>query len=395
MYSLVASAINHPDQLNQLWGVFNHRSLTSLSRNGVSVYALVPRPRAPPVGPYSQFRSIPEQDGSFAYPVRHPRFWYYVPKSLWYHRSGDSMAGALGRWLSDSSVRPDIYHGCHLYPDGYALSTLAETSETPLTAYAHGTVLNSYADFNEKTQSRIRQTLGQARTVFCSGEDIEQKVQTLDSEVTTEVVPIGADPENFPTDRLSALRSELNVPSEATVVLFCGHFSPEKGVEDLVEIFERLSTDSLYFVCIGHGGSLRADLQQALGGRDPPHGTVLWKLHPVAVRRWFAVADLFVLPSYSEGRPTVIYEAMASRTPVLATTVGGIPEQVEPDRTGWTVEPGNVSAFVARIQDTTREQLREMGVAAEKRLLEQGWTWEAHATRLMDAHRRLLETDDT
>lgn len=391
MYSLVASAINHPDQMNQLWGVFNHRSLTSLSRNGVSVHAFVPRPRAPPVGPFSQFRSIPERDSSFPYPVEHPRFWYYIPKSLLYHRSGDSMAAALGQCLSDSAVRGEVYHGCHLYPDGYALSTRPETNDAPLTTYAHGTILNSFSDFNEKTRTRIRRTLRHTNAVFCSSEAIERKVHELDSEVQTEVVPIGADPSNFPTDRHSALRRELNVPAGATVVLFCGHYSPEKGVEDLIELVDRVSDPSLYVVCIGHGGKLRDELRAAIGDDGPPYGKVLWKLHPVAVRRWFAIADLFILPSYAEGRPTVIYEAMASRTPTLATTVGGVPEQVEHGETGWLLDPGDVSGMHATVQDTTPEELQQMGKAAQARLIEKGWTWDAHARRMIDAHQRLLE----
>ena len=391
MYTLVASAVNHPDQVNQLWGVFNHRSLSALTRNGVSVDALVPRPRAPPVGPFSHFRSIPPRDGSFLYPVEHPRFWYYVPKSLLYHRSGDSMSNALERRVSGSDASADVYHGCHLYPDGYALAALSERDDTPLTAYAHGTIINGFESFNDGTQRRIRQALRQASLVFCSGAAIEQKVQTLEPGVTTEVVPIGADPVNFPTDRQSALRRELHVPAGATVVLYCGHFSTEKGIEDLVELLDRVADDSLYFVCIGHGGDLRAELQGVLGGSGGPSGKVLWKLHPVAVRRWFAIADLLVLPSYSEGRPTVVYEAMASQTPVLATSVGGVPEQVDHGRTGWLFEPGDVSGFHAKLREVTPEELREMGDAARARLVENGWTWDAHARRLIDSHQRLLE----
>ena len=391
MYRLAASAVNHPDQLNQLWGVFNHRSLTALSRNEIGVTAAVPRPHAPPVGPFSEFRSIPAEDRSFPYPVSHPRFWYFLPKSLWYHRSGDSMGDALERWAGTFDRVPDIYHGCHLYPDAYALGTLSETHETPLTAYAHGTILNEYSTFNRGTRERIRTALQNSAVIFCSGADIEQKVQAIEPEVTTEVVPIGADPTNFPTDRQPELRQELHVPVEKTVVLFCGQFSREKGVADLLDVMNRVEDDSLYFVFIGHGGELRTDVHRALEDDGPPYGNALWKLHPVAVRRWFAVADLFVLPSYSEGRPTVVYEAMASKTPILATTVGGIPEQVVDGRTGWLLEPGDVSELQSRLDHISHQELQKMGRDAENRLREKGWTWEVHARRLIDRHRQILE----
>jgi glycosyltransferase involved in cell wall biosynthesis len=389
MYNLLASAINHPDQVNTLWGVFNHRSLISLSNDGVAVTALVPRPHAPPVGPFSEFGSIPDQDSSFPYRVVHPRFWYFLPKSLFYHRSGDSMATTVERWIASSGELADVHHGCHLYPDAYALSTL-KSPETPLTAYAHGTIVNEFGEFNRKTQLRIREAIRQAAHVFCSGYDVADTVQQIEPDSTTSVVPIGATPAHFPTERRSLLRQELNVPDDKRVVLYCGHYSAAKGVNDLVSALEGFDDDSIYFVGIGHGGDLRSDLQQVLAGEGPPHGRALWKLHPVAVRRWFAVADLFVLPSYSEGRPTVIYEAMASQTPVLATTVGGVPEQVEDGTTGWLFEPGDVSAIEEHVTDHTQATVQRMGKAAQSRLEQQGWTWDAHADRIRTVHRDLL-----
>lgn len=390
MYRLAASAVNHPDQLNQLWGVFNHRSLTALWRNGVTVDAVVPRPHAPPVGPFSEFRSIPSEDESFPYPVSHPRFWYYLPKSLWYHRSGDSMAAALKRWVETLEYSPDVFHGCHLYPDGYALSELSERDRIPLTTYAHGTILNEYTSFNRGTQQRIETAIRSSSVVFCSGDAIERSVRAIVPTATTRVVPIGADPANFPTEHQASLRQELDVPAEMTVVLFCGQYSRQKGVADLIEVLRTLRGESLYFVFIGHGGALRDDVQELLDTSDTLHGRTLWKVPPAVVRQWFAVADLFILPSHAEGRPTVIYEAMASQTPVLTTTVGGIPEQVEDGVTGWLLEPGDISGFRSKLTTLPVETLPEMGRAAETRLRRNGWTWDGHARRLRDTHMEMI-----
>ncbi len=394
MYELVASAINHPDQVNTLWGVFNRRSLTSLSRNGVRVSAAVPRPHAPPMGPYSTFREIPMKDERFPYPVSHPRFWYYLPKSLLYHRSGDSMARALQEWRYTTEVDGDVFHGCHLYPDGYALSTLADRETVPLTAYAHGTLINKFEEFNRPTRERIRTVLEDADRLFCSGHAIESKIQKIEPAASTDVVPIGADPANFPTDRDHLLRRELGVPEEATVVLYCGRFSSQKGIPDLIEALRSLEGDSAYVVCIGHGGDLQSDLRAAMRESATPSGNVLSDLHPVAVRRWFAVADLFVLPSYSEGRPTVIYEAMASETPAIGTDVGGVPEQINDGETGWILDPGDAERLSALLQHAVGADLETMGEAARKRLEAEGWTWESHANELSAIHRSLIDRYD-
>jgi len=394
MYSLLASAINHPDRIHDLWGLFNHRSLDALSRQGVDVTAVVPRPRSPPIGPYSTYREIPERDDSFRYPVSHPRFFYLVPKSLFYHRSGDSMASSLRSWYGDGDVSADVLHGCHVYPDGYALGKLSERHSLPLTTYAHGTIINDYGTFNAPTRKRIRWVLGESETVFCSGADVQSTIGEIEPESDTRVVPLGATPSNFPVERREQLREELKIPSDAIVVLFCGHFDENKGVRDLIEVLPRLTDERLYVVCIGHGGDLRDDLRNTLASEGTPSGRVLWKLPPVVVRRWFACADLLVLPSYSEGRPTVIYEAMAGRTPVLASDVGGIPEQVEPGETGWLIRPGDVDALRSKLQQLDRGQLHRMGVAAERRLRDEGWTWASHAESIVDVHRSLLDHDE-
>lgn len=390
MYSLLASAINHPDQINQLWALFNHRSLDSLNRRGVDVEAVVPRPNAPPVGPYSRYRTIPARDTSFNYPVSHPRFVYYVPKSLLYHRTGDSVAATVESWYATRTDSHDVFHGCHLFPDGYALCNLETAEDIPVTSYAHGTIINEYGEFRAPVRRRIETTLEEVDHIFCSGMDIQSKIRDIRPDAETSVVPIGATPENFPTERRDSLRRELKIPADAVVVLFCGHLTQNKGVQDIIDILPEIDNESLYFVFIGHGGELKEELRVTLGDSDTQPGKLLWKLHPIAVRRWFTVADLLLLPSYSEGRPTVIYEAMASQTPVLATEVGGIPEQVEDGQTGWLFEPGDKAQLRAKLESLPGEKLHRMGVASEQRLVENGWTWDSHAKRIEIKHTELI-----
>lgn len=388
-YSMLVSSINHPDQLHQLWGLFNRRSLEALSRSGVDVATVTPRPYAPPIGPFSEYGSIPKRDETFPYPVYHPRFVYYLPKSLLYHRTGDSVASTLASWLSNAEFDPEVLHGCHLYPDGYALTELDRADETPTTAYAHGTIVNRFDEHNDETQARIEAALRRTDGVFCSGRKIRERILEIVPEAETDVVPIGADPSRFPTDRRTELREELGIPQDATVVLFCGKFTENKGVPDLLNVLPSVDPDETYVLFVGHGGDLRADVGRALSSARTPPGDLYWELHPIAVRRLFAVADALVLPSYSEGRPTVIYEAMASRTPVIATSVGGVPEQVADGETGWLIEPGDRTALRRHLNGLPERDLAEMGAAAEERLVERGWTWDAHADRIVEAHRRL------
>jgi len=67
------------------------------------------------------------------------------------------------------------------------------------------------------------------------------------------------------------------------------------------------------------------------------------------VKPYFAMADVFVLPSHSEGSPNVLLEAMSMGLPVVATSVGGIPELVTHERNALLVEKRDVSALAAAL----------------------------------------------
>jgi glycosyltransferase involved in cell wall biosynthesis len=80
-----------------------------------------------------------------------------------------------------------------------------------------------------------------------------------------------------------------------------------------------------------------------------------------------------VLPSFAEGLPVVIMEAMALRKPVISTFVAGIPELVQPGQHGWLVPAGDVEALASAMQDclaTSAETIAEMGAKAHARVLE-------------------------
>src|SRR5437667_12536943 len=76
-------------------------------------------------------------------------------------------------------------------------------------------------------------------------------------------------------------------------------------------------------------------------------------LGPVPMNRravFFKQADFFVLPTYAEGMPVSVIEAMAAGLPVITTPVGGTPELITEGVEGWMVEPGDVGALAEKIE---------------------------------------------
>jgi glycosyltransferase involved in cell wall biosynthesis len=125
-----------------------------------------------------------------------------------------------------------------------------------------------------------------------------------------------------------ALKMELRLVPEARVILTVGRLSREKGHKDLIRAFARLrdnrAGDGLRLVIVGDGPE-RSSLEQ-LARECDVREQVVFAGHRDDAKRFYGMADVFALPSYTEGTPNVLLEAMAARLPVVSTNVGGIPE---------------------------------------------------------------------
>ena len=155
--------------------------------------------------------------------------------------------------------------------------------------------------------------------------------------------------------------------------LSVGRFSPEKGHLILLEAFAALykDTSSARLVLAGDG-QMRSEIEAqiaALGLTDVVRITG-WVTSD-QVREELRNARALVHPSFTEGLPVVIMEAMAERRPVVSTYIAGIPELVRPKETGWLVPAGQVDELAAALRDcaaTTDKAMNTMGDACFKRV---------------------------
>ena len=174
-------------------------------------------------------------------------------------------------------------------------------------------------------------------------------------------------------DRAFQSGSASAVPAAKRLVCV-GRLCEQKGQLLLLEAAHRLATQGREFQLILAGdGEMRADIEKLV---------VRYKLqNNVRITGWISGEDVrkeilaaraLVLPSFAEGLPVVIMEAMALRRPVISTFVGGIPELVQPGEHGWLVPAGDVEALTLAMQaclDAPADTLAGMGLAAHARAL--------------------------
>jgi glycosyltransferase involved in cell wall biosynthesis len=239
----------------------------------------------------------------------------------------------------------------------------ARMAGIPFTYTLHGP-----SELFEPATQRLADKVAEARMVACiswfarSQAMLFSKPEHWDK---LRIVHCGVDPARY--DRPKPARE--SGPAE---LLFVGRLAAVKGLPVLFDAMARLADRAVpaRLTLIGDGserGALeRAVAMRGLGDR------VVFAGHrsQEGVADAMAAADVFVLPSFAEGVPVVLMEAMASRTAVVATRVAGVPELVEDGVSGLLVSPGDASALAealaALIADPARR--RRMGEAGRARV---------------------------
>jgi glycosyltransferase involved in cell wall biosynthesis len=240
-----------------------------------------------------------------------------------------------------------------------------------------GFTIHGFHDFVDAGESRLDVKAEAATQVFCVSDFTRSQLCSVtDPELWSRysVVRCGVD--------LAAL--EYRSPGAVDHlprVIAVGRLSPEKGFDILIEalaILKRQCTPQRLLL-VG-GGPLRASLEMAVeraGVADLVE--FAGELAPAEVRACLARADLFCLPSFSEGLPISIMEAMAVGVPVVTTWIAGIPELAESGVTALTVPPARADALAEALRRLADDpQLRVRLAAAARQRIEQQhdrWRW--------------------
>ena len=167
-----------------------------------------------------------------------------------------------------------------------------------------------------------------------------------------------ASPQRLPTRTGSArsCRSRRDAPLVAEV----GRLCDVKGQRELIEAIARMP--GVRAVLVGadleQGGAYERALREHAADELGVTDRVVFAGHRDDAARVVAAADVFALPSWTEGLPLVVLEAMALARPVVATTVGGTPELVSDGETGLLVPPRDVERAHRRAQAGPRRRRR-------------------------------------
>ncbi len=230
--------------------------------------------------------------------------------------------------------------------------------------------------FDTGPQNRFdKPVLRRAAAVFAVSDEARDSLRDEYGISGAITIPNGVDPAAF-----EGARPCLDLPHP--LIGMVARLAPEKAPEDFLAL--AAATPAADFVVVGDG-PLRADLEKRatanvhfLGFRDDMAGV-------------YASLDVLVQPSYREGMPMTILEAMSAGVAVVASRVGAAADVIDNGRTGLLYPPGDVAALTAAVASLVGDQQRrkDLGQAAQAAVAA-GFTVDEMARRYAEQYRKVL-----
>lgn len=266
--------------------------------------------------------------------------------------------------------QPDLILSYYLYPDGYAALAAGRRLGVPVILGAIGSDLNRIPD--RISANLTRKALRAAPFILTVSEHLRSQAIRLGAPAErTRAIRNGCDTSVFRLSSRTDARAELGLNPESEIIVFVGWLAPTKGLRELLDAVIRLlaSRPRLQLFCIGEG-DLRAELEaRAAQAGAGDHVRFLGRRSSAEVARCLAAADVFCLPSYAEGCPNSVIEALACGRPVVATDVGGIPELVD-KQNGILVPPRDSESLAKGLDEALARRWDEPAIS---RIFQRGW----------------------
>lgn len=334
---------------------------------------------------------VPRSDTWDGIPVRYPR--YPRPPGAFYRKFEPfamfpALYSSFRAWSREQPF--DLIHAHGLLPCGMAGVLLSKAFHLLCLCHARGSDVNVYPSESRASFLLTRYVIENCDAPAATSKALAEKMSSM-SRVPRKISVLykSVDTQLFATHGDKALlRKRLGIPLQAFVAIFVGNLSHDKGVTDLsaawTNITEKLPISIL--VLIGDG---------PLSGKLAALGSTVLVCGPrpnAEVALWMQASDVLVLPSYSEGLPNVVLEAMACELPVVATPVGGIPEAVVHGKTGFLLPVGDRCKLASSILTLAQnENLRcSMGKAGRKRI-QTVFRWDTYVSHATELYHSVLE----
>ncbi len=266
---------------------------------------------------------------------------------------------------------------------GLAANILRKISGEPylLTMHTIDSLQPEWKPFEIPFAAVERKAIKRAKLITCPGEGIKDKLVKLRKAdpKKVRVIPNGVDVDKF---NIPDWWAKLKVHAPNKLLVCVGRLSESKGLPWLIEAMRELKDWNLW---IAGGGPLEKKLKRKastmknvklLGFRSD-------------IPEILCAADIYVQPSLSEGQPISLIEAMAAGKPIVATTVGEIPNVL--GKAGVYINPKDSKAIVKAVRGLERDKKKAKRLGWEARKLAKGYSWDKVAKGFAKVYKEMMD----
>ncbi len=171
-----------------------------------------------------------------------------------------------------------------------------------------------------------------------------------------------------------------------------GSLIPRKGIETILYALKQLGDLENIFLHIVGDGPEKEYLSSLTHELDiSEHIHFVQEVAPQKIPEFLANSDFMILSSYSEGRPNVVLEAMATGLAVIASNIDGTRELIKEGKTGLVFEPGNAAQLAEKIKKLAQDPVlrNRLGNAGRQFIIQNGLTWEHAALRYSEIYHQI------
>lgn len=282
--------------------------------------------------------------------------------------------------------RPDIAHvhtsqQFSFYRAAFYVLFCKYVWRCPVVLHIHGSSFDEFVSTESQLSRRLQSIVySAADEVIVLSDYWKTELQTYIPEEKISVLPNAVDPTEY-TPSFNASPSH---------VVFISNLIPRKGVNEVLAAVDALLEEGIDMkVSIAGKGPLTEEVERF--SQDHENVAYLGYVSESEKRQLLCDGSIYVLPSYAEGLPIALVEAMAGGNAIVSTDVGSIPEVIS-EENGVLVTPGDVDELVDALRElvSSPERAREMAMNNRERV-EADYSWSSVSSRLKRRYREHTE----
>jgi glycosyltransferase involved in cell wall biosynthesis len=294
-----------------------------------------------------------------------------------------------------STLRPDLIHAHEiLSPASAAVLAKILYGRPVLVKILRGGILGDIYKIKNRFlgMHRFRFLSRRVDSFVVISEEIDRELSALGVPPEKRTfIPNGVDTKVFAPvsdPQKQQLRAELGLPSNVKLVIYLGRLTAEKRVDQLLRIWPeiRAAFPEVCMLIVGTGSEEPRLRQISVPG-------VQFTGQVDDTLRYLQAADVFVLPSATEGLSNSMLEALSTGLPVLATSVGGTPDVISHDVNGYLIPPDDLNELKTGLMTLLADEAlcARLGRGGRQRILQE-FSLDSIASQLNTLYQRLLES---